>query len=430
MVDILFELVVILLLTTVNGILAMAELAVVSARKGRLRSDAEKGSKGAAAALDLAGEQTSFLSTVQIGITLIGIGTGVYGGRSFVVTLSELIAPLPLFGAYAVQISFLAVVIGITFLSLVFGELVPKRLALAYPELLAELFAPPLKLFGRLIRPVVRLLDWSTEMAVRLLRLNPAEGGSVSEEDIMTMVQEGTESGALFKSEGSIVSKALQLDLLSVASAMTPRTQVLWLDLREPLAAQFPELAASTVDTFPAAEGDLDSVKGVVSLKDLFEAQFAGADIAARVRPALIVPSSIPLLRVLQRLQDTSNDFALVIDEHGGVDGVVTLHDIFEALVGDLREGEETSSVIRRDDGSLLVDSSANVNDVFERLELDYERDPRGVFHSLGGFVFSTFGRVPRAGESFEHQGYRFEVVDMDGQRIDKVLITRLAPQM
>jgi putative hemolysin len=426
-----FELFAILLLVLANGVFAMAEIAVVSARRARLQTWAEQGNPRARMALELAESPGEFLSTVQIGITLVGILAGAFGGARLAEPLAEALRPLPGVGPYRETLSLGLVVVGIAYLSLIVGELVPKQLALTSPERIAMALAGPMRLVSRLASPAVRLLSRSSAAVLRLFRVCPIPEPPVTEGEIQLLMRQGAQAGVFEAAEHEMVQSVFRLGDRRVGALMTPRTAVVWLDLDDP-----PEILHRTVvETMhawlPVARGDLDHLLGVARAKDLLVPLLSGQPDALEtcVHQPVIVPESLPALRVLDRFRQGGIHLALVVDEYGGIQGLVTPIDLLEALVGDIPEVGMPAepSWVRREDGSWLVDGMLPIDEFKERLALGpLPREGMGAYQTVSGFVMQQLGRVPSTTDYFSWDGFRFEVVDMDGHRVDKVLVMPL----
>src|SRR5215475_10457111 len=423
----------IILLIIVNGVFVMAEMAVVSSRKPRLQQFANEGSRGAQTALELANHPDRFLATVQIGITLIAILTGAVGERTLTERLSSRLLQVSWLATYSETIAFAIVVMAITYVSLVIGELVPKRLALYNPERIASAMASLMNFFSRLGGPAVALISGSTRVVMGVLRLHPPEVPPVTEEEIKVMMEQGTEAGVFEEAEHDIVKSIFKLGDRAVSDLMRPRRDVIWLDLDDPFVENQKKLASSLYSRFPVAQGSLDNVLGIVQTKDLLTRCLAGGskmDLKESLRPPLFVPESLPALRLLEIFKKSRTHMALVVDEYGGVEGLVTLNDILEDLVGDVASVDmpEEREVYQRPDGSWIIDGKLQIDDLKEVLKLSKLPDEEsGSYQTLGGLVMLQVGRVPVTGDTFETEGYKFEVVDMDGKRVDKVLVTKLA---
>jgi putative hemolysin len=423
-----WELLVIFLLIVINGIFAMSEMAVITARKSRLQDWVKKGNSRAKVALELALTPNRFLSAAQIGITLIGILAGVFAGRGVADWMANYLKTLPLIGAYHEEVGLAIVVIVITYFLLVIGELVPKRLALRHPETIASWVAVPLRLFSRLSAPMVYLLSVSTEMVARLFGKALSEEPPVTEEEIKTLVQQGAEAGVFEEKAEDLVEAVLRLGDKTARALMTPRTQIAWIDLDSDLEQICKKISASGRSRFPVAAGSLDNVTGVVQSKELLALSLAGKsiDLKSLTRPALFVPRTISALELLDTFKKTNQHIALVVDEYGGIEGLLTHHDILQAIAGDIPIGERPSDpkAVKRHDGSWLLDGMLSIDEFKEIFRVEtLPGEKRDAYQTLGGFVFTQMGRVPAVTESFEWRGLRFEIVDMDGKRIDKVLV-------
>jgi putative hemolysin len=426
--QILIELLIIVALLMCNGVFAMSELAVVTARRTRLARRAEAGDTRAQAALDLAAEPTQFLSTVQVGITLVGTFAGAFGGATIAEELTPVLAAVPLIGPYAGGVALGLVVAVITFLSVVLGELVPKRLALGHPETIASWVARPMRRLARIGGPVVRLLTGSTELILRVLGFRVSSEPTVTEDDIRALVAQATASGAMHKSEQEILDRVLHLGDRPAAAIMTPRTEMAWIEASAGPEALRAGFAGGNTEEILVCEGGVENVVGVVRAGDLLTRCLAGSVPHARevVRQPLMVPETMPLLQLLTRLRQSGVGTAVVLDEFGGVDGMITLGDILGDLVSDLpaRPGTEDQGIVRRPEGGWLIDGATPMEEV--EVELDLERptdERRRGPRTLAGFVMAELGRLPVVGERIERWGYTFEVVDMDGRRIDRLLV-------
>ena len=429
------ELIILFLLIIFNGLLSMSELAVISARKARLQQMADEGISGAAKALALAASPGQFLSTVQIGITLVGILAGAFGGATIARWLGAQLANVPVVAAYAEPLSVGVVVVFVTYLSLVIGELVPKQLALRNAEMVAARVAGPLTVLARVMRPLVRLLNASTDAVLRLLQVKPAAEPDVTEEEVRVMLAQATAQGIFEPMEEEIVDQVFRLADRKVGALLIPRTEIVWLDVDSSPETIHQEVIESGHSRYPVAEGELDKILGVVLAKDLLEQSLSGQalDLRAILRPALFVPESTPALKVVERFKQTRSQLAIVIDEYGGVEGLVTSGDILASLVGDIPEPDEdgTSGAIQRDDGSWLIDGLYSIEEFQELLDIPLLPEAsEGYYQTVGGFVMASLGQVPQPGDHFDWAGMRLEVVDMDGRRVDKVLATRLPDQL
>lgn len=426
---VLAEIGLILLLLLLNGLFAMAELAVVSARKARLQQWADKGDARAQAALELAQHPDDFLSTVQVGITLIGILAGAFGGATLSGYLAASIARVPALAPYAQGIAFTVVVIAITYLSLVIGELAPKRLALNNPERIAMAAAGPMRVLARIVAPMVRLLTASTDLLLRLFGAQSSIGPPVTEEEIRVIIAQGAEAGVLTEAESDVVQSVFRLADRRVGSLMTPRTEIVWLEIASAADEIACAAAAGGHSCYPVCQGGLDNVLGVVEAHDLLACQMAGTpmDMRTILRHPLFVPETLSAVRLLELYHDANQHMALVVDEYGGIQGLVTVRDVLAAVAGDITEGhdEDGPLAVQRPDGSWLMDGMLSADDFRSVFDLDdLPGEEAGTFETLGGFVMMRLGRIPDAGDTFEWGGLRFEVMDMDGRRVDKVLVT------
>jgi putative hemolysin len=425
------EALIIVVLIIVNGLFAMSEIAVVSARKVRLQQRAEDGNPGARVALELAEAPDRFLSTVQIGITLIGVLAGAFGGATLAEKLGAQIGRIRALSHYSEAIGVSIVVLAITYLSLVIGELVPKRLALHNAERIASAVAIPTRTLSRLASPLVRLLTLSTDLVVQLLGVRPSSEPPITEAEIRIILEQGTQAGVFEKAEQEIVGRVLRLGERRIEALTTTRTEVEWLDLDDSREEIQGKLVNSLFSRFPVARGSLDQVVGVVQARDVMARCLTDqpVDLSAMLEPSIFVPESASSLELLELFRSSRSSMALVIDEHGGFQGVVTLTDLLEAIVGDMPvgEGPDELRAVQREDGSWLLDGLLPVDEFRELFELEaFPGEEIGQFRTLGGLVMARLQRVPRGGDWFEHEGLRFEVMDMDGHRVDKILVAPL----
>ncbi len=431
--SLIFEAFIVLLLTACNGVLTMAEIAVISARKTRLNQMAQQGNAAARQALQLASTPTSFLASVQIGITLIGVLAGAFGGATMSEELAAMIkveaSPETFFAQYADPIAFGFVVVAITFLSLVIGELVPKRMGLNNPERVAMTFAFPLRFLAKITNPVVRLLSFATDGILRFLGVTSVDRNEVTEEEVKLMIEQGAASGVFQKEEESIMKRALRMGDRRVDELMTPRLKIVMLDLADSFEDSMRKMMASPHSYFPVYETNPDQVTGLISVKQLWQALASGnrPDLRKMVIDPLFVMESTPSLKVLEMFKSSGKHLAIVIDEYGGTAGIITLIDVLEAIVGDIPDDEAKSerSAVKRKDGTWLVEGMIGIQDLkdlFNILTMPHEKD--GGYQTLGGMIMMSVGRIPRETDVVLWQGWRFEVMDMDGHRVDKVLVT------
>lgn len=421
-------------LVVVNGLFAMAELAVFSSRPTRLKQMAEAGSKGARAALRLLDNPTRFLSTAQFGITLIGVLAGVYSGARFAEPIGEWLAGFDLLAPivqYTHTIASGIVVVAVTYLYLVIGELVPKRWALTNPEVIAALIAGPMEVIARASAPAVWVLQGSTDLVVRALGLRKSTSRGLTEEEIRSMITEATRAGVFHVDEHRMIEGVLRLPDRTVRSIMIPRGDVVWLDVADSRDTVWNAIRTGSHSRYPVCRGDLDELLGIVQTGDLADwlRDPSGGELASRLRAPLIVHESTRVLRLLGLFRESKLNFAVVVDEHGSIEGIATPGNILTAIAGELPEAasEEVPQAIKRDDQSWLIDGRMPIDDV-ERLLACGNMRSGDDYTTLAGFVLAQLGHLPATAESFRWRGLRFEVVDMDGRRIDKLLIQRLAP--
>ncbi|MHA1559110.1 MAG: hemolysin family protein [Alphaproteobacteria bacterium] len=418
------------LLFLLNGFFAMSEMAIVSSRPSRLQGLAEKNFRGARAALRLVGDPTGFLSTVQVGITLVGIFAGAYSGATLSEPLGEWFADIPSIAGYAHQAAIAVVVIGVTYFSLIIGELVPKRIALANAERIACFIAPAMTALAKIGAPIVWFLRISTEGLLRLTRVKRVAESTVSDEEVRSLLAEGAESGVFLEAERDIIESVIRVADRSVRAIMVPRPDVVWIDVEDSPKAILEEVLESGHSRFPASRGEVDEVIGVVHVKELLrqQDQTGAIDIGAALREPLFVDEHMPILRMLDRFKTSAVHMAIVLDEHGSFEGIVTPTDILTAIAGDLpeHEGDDEPDVVEREDGSLLLSGKMAIDDAERALSLS-EMSEGEDFHTLAGFILHQLGRIPSTGESLEWQGWRFEVIDLDARRIDKVEARRIA---
>jgi putative hemolysin len=421
-----FEIGILVALTLLNGAFAMSELAVVSSRKARLQSMADQGVRGARTALRLIGDPSRFLSTVQIGITTVGVVAGAYGGATLGERLGAWLDIFPALAGHGETLGVGSVIVAITYLSIVVGELIPKRIALKNPERTASLVARPMRLLARIAAPAVWLLGASTDALLRLLGLHGVREEAVTEEEVRSLITEGTRSGIFDPREKEMIDGVLRLADRTVRTVMTPRPNVVWLDVGDAPDLVINEIRTSGHSRFPVCRGDLDELVGIVHNKDLLDVAFQGQPLdleKAAVTP-MVVHDGTAILKLLDLMKQSGQHMAVVADEYGSIKGIVTITDVLETIAGDLPEPGEAVEVdaVRRDDGSWLVNGSMPVDEFEDVVGI---RGPRngGDYHTIAGFFLHRIGRVPAPGESFEHNGVRYEVVDMDRRRIDKILV-------
>ena len=431
--EILFEIVFVLGLVLANGLFAMSEMSIISSRRARLEQRAADGDAGALTALELAGSPNRFLSTVQIGITLIGILAGAVGGAGLAEFLARQLALVPALEPYSATIGLVLVVSGIGYLSLVLGELAPKRIALGNPERIASLVARPMRLLSKIAAPVVRLLSLSTDVVIRLAGAKESKEPPVTEQEIRILIRQGTESGVFEPIEQDMVESVFHLGDRSVASLMTPRPDVVFLRVGDTADRVQEVLAEHHFSRYPLREMDSDEMLGIVRAKDILLEVLRGEtlDLTSIARPALVVPETTSAMKTLEQMKGARVHSALVVDEFGVTVGMVTYHDVLEAIVGDLPSADrpKDSQAVRREDGSWLLDGALSVDELVALLDLGAKAgEVRGPYHTLGGFVAARLGALPKVADRFRWNDFVFEVVDMDANRVDKVLVTPAAP--
>jgi putative hemolysin len=426
------EIAILLVLFLANGLFAMSEIALVSSRRVRLAQLADQGSRGARAALQLADHPGRFLSTIQVGITLIGIFSGAFGEATLVEDLAPVIASWPVVGAYATEIALAVVVVGITYGSLILGELVPKRLALHAPEAIASRMARPMQLLSRVMSPFVKVLTMSTEGLLRLMGVRERVEATVTEAEIEGLMKAGAEAGVFEAAETQFVSRVLRLDSQLVGAVMTPRLDMVYLDADAPLESNLAIIRREGYTRLPVCRDGFAEVLGILDIQDLLAPALAGReiDLTAALRPPLYVPDTVDLIRLLELFKQHKAHLALVLDEYGEVQGLVTMTDVLEAIVGDVPDSDDEvePDIVRREDGSLLVDGGVSLARLAEAVGhgIEAPSDEQGLYNTLGGLAMTRLGRVPRVGDRFTHAHVGFEVLDMDRHRVDRLLVTPL----
>lgn len=417
------EFFIILCLILLNGVFSMAEIALVSARKARLEAQANKGSRDAREALNLSNKPDTFLSTVQIGITLIGILVGIFSGETIQENLAKWLEQFKFLKGYTNGVATTIIVIIITYFSLVFGELVPKRVGLTYPEGIAKLVARPMRWLSWITHPFILLLTKSTHFITALFRIK-SNDNQVTEEEIKAMISEGTEHGAIEEAEQEIIERVFHLGDRNITSLMTHRSDIIWFDLNDNEEKIKEKIVSEPHSVYPICDGDIDNLKGVVSIKDLYVAN----DLTLfkdLMTPPLFVPVNVSAYQVLEKFKESRIHCCYIVDEYGSLQGMITLNDILEAIVGDIPEQHiEDYGIVKRDDGSYLVDAQIPFYDFltyFEQTEHMNEGDHD--FNTLAGFILHKLEHIPTPGETLEWKGFKLEIIDMDAQRIDKVLV-------
>ena len=414
-------------LILLNGVFALSELAIASARTARLRAAAEKGNRGARIALELAADPGKFLSTVQIGITLIGIIAGAYSGSSLGGPVGERLEAWGVSAEYAPEIGFALVIALTTYFSLVVGELVPKQVALQIAVPVAMVMALPMAILARVAKPLVSLLDVSSGLIIRLLGVKPSAHGAVTAEELHMLFAEATRSGVIEAEQHQMLAGVVRLAQRPVREMMTPRNQLDFVDIAADQAGIRAALDGSSHSLLPVAEGSIDRIVGVIKAREVYAVLAAGGapDLAALMRKPEVVPDQLDAVDALRVLQQAEVPMAMVHDEYGHLDGIVTPVDLLTALVGNFSSDQEhgdAPGMVVREDGSLLVSGSLPADALADRIGIDYE--PDRDFATAAGFALSVLKKLPSEGEHFEYQDWRFEVVDMDGRRIDKLLVS------
>ncbi|MBM3416157.1 MAG: HlyC/CorC family transporter [Bacteroidetes bacterium] len=412
-------------LILLNGLFSMSEIALVSARKARLESQAERGDKKAKLALEMSNHPETFLSAVQIGITLISIITGVYSGERFSKDLQPVIERVELFRPYADAISTTLIVIVVTFVSIIFGELIPKRIGMLRSEKIAKSVAGPMRFFSRLFHPIVWLLSKTSNIFFRIFNIRRMKEDAVTEEEIKTLITEGTEAGTIDEAEQEIIERVFHLGDRNITSLMTHRSDIIWFNLNDTEDKIKEKILQEPHSSYPICNGTIDNIKGVVSIKALYVSPDSTLfrDI---MKPALFIPENNSAYQVLEKFKESKIHSAFIVDEYGSILGLITLNDILEAIVGEMPQPDIDEYEIRkRDDGTYLVDGQIPFYDFLTRFEkTEWMNEGEHDFDTLAGFILHELERIPKAGDKLNWKGFKIEVLDMDGHRIDKLLVT------
>jgi putative hemolysin len=427
------ELFILCFLLVANGLFAMAEIAVVSARKARLKQLADEGDEGAQAALELGAEPTRFLSTVQVGITLCGILAGAIGGSTVAGQVAAWLGRFPSLAPWAGSIAFGGVVGIITFFSLIFGELIPKRIALSNPERMARLVASPLQAISRVVAPIINVVSAATDFVLKPLGLTHRRAAPVTDAEVNILIEQGLRAGVFHKAEKEMVEGVLGLDQLPVTAIMTPRPKIVFLNIGDTEEVNWRKVVASGHSHFPVYQDNRDQVLGMVAVKALWAHSAIGIPTSLKnlLTPPLVVPETMNCIQLLESFKKSGRHTALIADEFGSTQGMVTLIDVLEAIVGDLpAQGQrDQPQAKQREDGSWLIDATLAVNELKTILQLDrLPQEAEADYQTLGGLVMTQFGRIPAVSDRFDWDGWRFEVVDMDRHRVDKVMVSRMPP--
>jgi putative hemolysin len=426
------ELIALCLLVVANGLLAMAETAVVSARKSALEKDANKGGEAASSVLLLMRHPARFLALVQFWLTLSGMIAGVLGGTRFAAPVAAWLSQVPMLAPWSLTLAMILVTLGLASFLLLFGELVPKRIGLAYPETVAKLLAGPMRTLAWLAAPILVLFEFSVEFLVRVLRIKPrSAAASVGDEEVRELVEQGLHAGVFKRAEKEMVDSVLELDDYPITELMTPRPKIVFLNLDDPEEINWRKIVTSGHSYFPVYQRTRDQVVGLVSVKSLWAHSSIGVPTPLKnlIVAPLSVSEKLTVIQLLERFKKTGKHIAIITDEFGATQGLITLIDVLEAIVGDLPDHgpqQEPPSAHRREDGTWLIDATMPVSEFKELIKLDADlpHEEEADFQTLGGFVMTQFGRIPKAGDHFEWRNLRFEIIDMDRRRVDKVLVT------
>lgn len=418
------EIFIILGLILLNGVFSMAEIALVSARKARLEGQANRGDKRAKEALELSSHPDTFLSTVQIGITLIGILTGIYSGEKLKSDLVSYVQGFESLAKYANGIATAIIVVSITYFSLILGELLPKRLGLSRPETIAKALAGPMRILSLITYPFIWLLTKSTHVLVKLFNIK-AKDTQVTEEEIKAIISEGTEQGTIEEAEQEIIERVFHLGDRNITSLMTHRSDIFWFDVNDNEASIREKILKEPHSVYPVCESGIDHIKGIISLKDMYVSNDLTL-FKQIMKPALFVPENVTAYKVMEKFKENRVHACFIVDEYGSVLGMITLNDILEAIVGGIPEPDMSDyEIIEREDGSYLVDAQIPFYDFLSRFEkTEWMNEGEQVFDTLAGFILHKMERIPHTGDMMDWQGFKLEIIDMDAQRIDKVLVT------
>lgn len=424
-----------LVLILLNGVFAMSEIAVVSSRKVRLRRLADDGASGAELALALHNEPSRFLSTIQVGITSIGILSGAIGETALADPLEIWFTQYPALAPYAHGLSLAIVVVGLTYVAVVLGELLPKRLGLLAPESVASVVARPMNALSSIARPLVWLLSSSSGLLLRLIGIEGKNEPPVTDDEINVLMEQGAEAGVFHESEQEFVSNVLRLDEQRIVSIMTPRSDIYWIDIVDAEDDVRRAIADSPYERIPVCRDGLDHVVGILRTGDLLKPMLEGRplDVEAAMRNPLFVPESVTTTQLLESFRSARMQFALIVDEYGGLEGLVTLTDVLTAIVGELPMSDlpEDQDVVQRENGSWLVDGGVSIDRLRSALDMDFDLpgEEEGSYNTLGGFMMQMLGHIPMVAEIVQYDDLRFEVMDMDKHRVDKVLVSLVKPE-
>ncbi|TMI75355.1 MAG: HlyC/CorC family transporter [Bacteroidetes bacterium] len=418
------EIIILLVLIFINGLFVMSEIALVSARKARLEMQAEKGDAHARRALELSNNPELFLSAAQIGITLIAILTGVYSGERFSKNLQPTIEKIEILRPYAATISTTIIVIIVTFLSIIFGELIPKRIGLLRAERIAKLVAGPVNVFAKITHPIVWSLNKVSNLFFLIFNIKKQKDDAVTEEEIKTMITEGAEAGTIDEAEQDIINRVFHLGDRSITSLMTHRSDIIWFNLDDNEEKIKEKIMSEPHSVYPICDDSIDEIKGVVSIKDLYVSP-DNTLFKEIMKPALFVPENNSPFQVMEKFKQSKIHSCFIVDEYGSILGLVTLNDILEAIVGDIPQPDiDDYGVKEREDGSFLVDAQIPFYDFLSEFgKTDWMNEGEQDFDTLAGFILHKLERIPKTGDKFEWKDFTIEIIDMDGHRIDKVLV-------
>lgn len=410
-------------LILLNGLFSMAEIALVSARKSRLEAQANKGDKKAEEALKLANKPETFLSTVQMGITVIGILTGIYSGEKITDNFAEYLSQWPALVPYSSGIATAIVVIIVTYFTIIFGELVPKRIGLSRPEYLAKASARPMRVVSLITHPFIWLLSKSSNLIIKIFGLKPKDN-QVTEEEIKAIISEGTEQGTIEETEQEIIERVFHLSDRNITSLMTHRSDIIWFGLNDTEEMIKEKITSEPHSVYPICENTIDDIKGVVAIKDLYISP-DNVEFHNLMRPALFVPENNTAFQVMEKFKESKLHSCFIVDEYGSILGMITLNDILEAIIGDLPQPDmEDYTILEREDGSFLVDAQIPFYDFLSRFEkAEWMNEGEQEFDTFAGFILHQLERIPKTGDKLEWKGFSIEIVDMDGHRIDKVMV-------
>lgn len=426
------SIIIILILIVANGIFSMTEIAIVTSRKARLEKLEEDGNKKAKLALKLAENPNQLLSTIQIGISLIGVVTGAFGGATIARQLSVYLDKIDFLQPYSYQVSFIVVIGFTTYLSLIIGELVPKRLGMSNPEKVSLIVAKPMYYFAKVGKPIIWLLSKSTELVLKILGVKTTNQPDVTEEEITQLIEQGVYSGVVEEIEQDMVEQIFYLGDKRLGDILTPRTQIVWLDIEKPFEENIRKMNESNHSRFPVGQGSLDNFLGIIHTKDVFAKMAEGKPfrLADCIKETIVLPEPMKVFQALDAFKKSGQHEAIVIDEYGGIEGYVTIYDFMENIVGDLPqvEDEEEPQIIQRTENTWLADGLISIDQFRRYFDLEDEPELRGGnnFHTLGGFITMSLGDIPKVKDTVEIENLILEVVDMDHVRVDKVLITRI----